>query len=210
MTLRGDEPLLDLGPQGLRGVDTGAGRALLALVLEGRPDGGGHHSLHLRRGVDEVVVLAAALAHQLGEAGVVLQVVAHGLPQPLEGRHAAREVDGGEVGVRRHGLAEHRAVSRHKVDHAVWEAGVTEDLVDEIVGEDGRVAGLPDGDVAHDAGGVGEVAGDGGEVEGGDGGDEPLEGPVAQEVEGGGGVLGDRLVAVQLLEIGRASCRERV
>ena len=194
-----DETLLDLRPQGLWGVDPGARRALLARVLEGRPDGGGDDGLHLGGGVDEVVVLAAALPDQLGEAGVVLQVLPNRLPQPLEGGHGAGEVDARQVGVRRHRFAKDRAVCGDEVDDPVRETSVAEDLVDQIVGEDRCVAWLPHADVAHHTGGVGEVAGDGGEVERGDGGDEALEGAVAEQVESGGGVLADRLVAVQLL-----------
>ena len=40
----------------------------------------------------EVEVLAAALAHQPGEAGVLAQVIAHGLPQPLEGSAMGEKV----------------------------------------------------------------------------------------------------------------------
>ena len=80
-----DQALLDLGPEGLGHVHPGAGGALLSGVLEGRPDGGGHDGLDLGRGVDEVVVLAAALTDQAGETSVVVQVLTHGSPQPLEG-----------------------------------------------------------------------------------------------------------------------------
>jgi hypothetical protein len=38
----------------------------------------------MRRGVDEVVVLAPTLPHNVGEPGVPGQVLAHRLPQPLE------------------------------------------------------------------------------------------------------------------------------
>ena len=41
------------------------------------------------------------------------------------------------------GLSEDGAVGWDKVDDAVGEAGVAEDLVDLVVGEDSGVAGLP-------------------------------------------------------------------
>ena len=49
-----------------------------------------------------------------------------------------------------HCLAKHRAVRGEEVYNTVRESSVTEDLVDEVVGEDGRVAGLPEGDIALD------------------------------------------------------------
>ena len=41
----------------------------------------------------------------------------------------------------------------------------------------------------HHAGGVGKIACDGCEVKRGNRGDESFQGPVAEQVEGGGGVL---------------------
>jgi len=35
--------------------------------------------------VNEVIVLAAALADQTGETGVIAEIVPHSFPQPLEG-----------------------------------------------------------------------------------------------------------------------------
>ena len=64
--LRLGQPLLDLGPERLRHVHPGAGRALLALVLEGAARARRHHRVDVRRRVHEVVVLAAALWKEEG------------------------------------------------------------------------------------------------------------------------------------------------
>ena len=45
-------------------------------------------------------------------------------------------------------LAEHRAVAGQEVDEAVREARLLEYLVDQVVGQDGRVARLPQSHVA--------------------------------------------------------------
>ena len=42
------------------------------------------------------------------------------------------------------GLSEDGSVGRHEVDEAVRESGLFEDLVDPVVGQDGRVTRLPD------------------------------------------------------------------
>ena len=47
-----------------------------------------------------------------------------------------------------HRLAKYGAVRGKKVDNAVGDAGLLEDLEDEVVGEDGRVAGLPECNIA--------------------------------------------------------------
>ena len=47
-----------------------------------------------------------------------------------------------------HGPPKDGPLGRHKVHHAVGEAGRLEDLEDEIVGEDGGVAGLPQRHIA--------------------------------------------------------------
>ena len=47
-----------------------------------------------------------------------------------------------------HNLAEGRAVGGQEVDHTVGEAGITEDLVDQVVRHDGGVAGLPEGHIS--------------------------------------------------------------
>jgi hypothetical protein len=55
------------------------------LILKCRSDGGGNDGREVGGGMDEMVVLAAALAHQAGEPRVRLQVRRHRPPQPLKG-----------------------------------------------------------------------------------------------------------------------------
>ena len=63
-------------------------------------------------------------------------------------RDGAGEVDGCQLRVRGHGFAEDGTVGGEEVDHAVREPGVAEDLVDQVVGDDSGVAGLPQGYIA--------------------------------------------------------------
>ena len=58
-------------------------------------------------------------------------------------RDWACEVDRGQIWAGCDDFAEDRTLGRHKVHHAVGEAGRLEDLEDQVVGEDGRVARLP-------------------------------------------------------------------
>lgn len=55
------QPPFDLRPQRAGRVEAGAGRALLAAVLEGRAQGPTHHAVHVGRAVHKVKVLAPAL-----------------------------------------------------------------------------------------------------------------------------------------------------
>ena len=59
---------------------------------KGLPDSSGNDGVDVGRGMDEVEVLAAALADQPRKATVVGQVVADSLPQPLEGSGNSREI----------------------------------------------------------------------------------------------------------------------
>ena len=141
----------------------------MALEFKCGSDGAGDNGVDVSRGVDKVVVLAATLADQFGESSVVVEVLAYSLPQPLEGaakksvlfvfdsnrwlgilnlRNGSCKVDGRQFRMRRDGFAKDRAVGRNKVDDAVGESGVTEDLVNQVVGQNGCVTGLPDNAVA--------------------------------------------------------------
>ena len=62
-------------------------------------------------------------------------------------RHGSSEVDCGQLGVAGDHLAEHGAVAGEEVDEALGEASLAEYLVDQVVGEDRRVARLPQGRV---------------------------------------------------------------
>ena len=55
------------------------------LVFKCRSDCRGDNCANLGCGVHKVIVLATALANQLREALVAVDVVANSLPQPLEG-----------------------------------------------------------------------------------------------------------------------------
>lgn len=60
-----NQTLLDLAPQGLWNVNSGAGGALLTLVFKGRSHSGSNDALHFGCGVDKVVVLTATLSDEL-------------------------------------------------------------------------------------------------------------------------------------------------
>lgn len=63
------------------------------------------------------------------------------------------------------GIAKDRPVARHKVDNSIRESGIAEDFVDEVIGQDGGVAGLPDDAIAHHGGGVSQISSNSCEVE---------------------------------------------
>ena len=170
-----DEVALDLLPD--RGRDVGArgGRALLALELEGAADHRGAQDGRVGAGVGEDEVLAAGLADEARVGAVAVEVGADLVPQVLERRRRAGEVDAGEVLVAQGGLADVDAVAGHQVDDARRHAGLLEQLHRQLGRELLRRARLPDDGVAHERRGGRQVAGDGGEVERRDRVDEALE-----------------------------------
>ena len=73
-----------LRPQRFRNINSWAGRALLPLVFEGRSDGAGNHRVHVSWRVNKMIIFSATFSDQTREPGVGAQVVADGLPEPLE------------------------------------------------------------------------------------------------------------------------------
>ncbi len=169
-------------PDRARHVGAGGRRAFLALVFEGAASEGSGQRGRVGRGVHDDEVLAAGLPDDAGVAAVVVQVLADGAPQLLEGGGGAGEVQAGEAGVGQRDLADGLAVPGDQVDHARRESGGLEQPHGEVRGELLRGRGLPHHGVAHQRRGGGQVARDGGEVEGGDGGDEAVQRAVVQPV----------------------------
>ena len=60
-------------------------------------------------------------------------------------RYGSSEVDSCQLRVSGHSLAKHGAVGGQEVDNSVGKASITEDFVDEVVGQDSCVTGLPQG-----------------------------------------------------------------
>ena len=119
------------------------------------------------------------------------------LPQVLEGRRRAGEVDAGQVGVGERDLGDVEAVAREHVDHARRQPGLLEQLHGQRRGELLGRRGLPDDRVAHQGRRGRQVAGDRGEVERRDRVDEALERAVVGAVPDAGAV-GDRLLGEDL------------
>lgn len=71
-------------------------------------------------------------------------------------------------------ISKSRTIRRQKGQDAGRDAGLLQQLVDDVITQDGRVRRLPQRDVSHQGGGRGQVAADGCEVEGGNGRHESL------------------------------------
>ena len=97
-------------------------------------------------------------------------------------------------GARERGVADRRAGPVDEVDHARRQAGLLEEVHEEVRGVAPRCGRLPDDRVAHQRGARREVAADRGEVERRDREDEALERPVLHPVPDAR--RGDRLLLV--------------
>jgi hypothetical protein len=109
----------------------------------------------------QVEVLAAGLADDARVRAQGVKVLRDVAPELLEDGGRAGEVERGEVRVGKGQAADEVGVAGDELDDARREAGLLEDLVDEVAGEDGHGRGLPDDDVAEHGGRGGQVAGDG-------------------------------------------------
>ena len=94
-----DDPLAHLGPERVGDVRAGRGAALLPLVLVGAPHHRHRERLDVGARVRDDEVLAAGLADDPGIARVAREVLADRLPETLEHRGGAGEVDAGEPAV---------------------------------------------------------------------------------------------------------------
>ncbi len=119
-----------------------------------------------------------------------------GLPQPVEGRRRAREVDAGQVRVRHRDLADRLPVAGDQVDDARRQPGRLQEPHRVVRGELLRRRRLPDDGVAHQRRSQREVAGDRREVERRDRQHEPLQRTVVEPVPDPR--RADRLLAEQL------------
>ena len=146
-------------------------------------------------------VLAAGLADQARVRAVALDVLADRFPHHLEDLGRAREVDTRQLGVMQHALRDLGGAAADEVDHAWRQAGLDEDLQQEVRDEQGLRRRLEHHGVAHEHGRGRQVGGDRREVEGADREDESLERPVLETVPGRRVVV--RLLAEELVrEVG--------
>lgn len=198
----GHELLLELGPDGLGDVEAGGGAALLALELKGAADGVLDGIVQVGRWVDQVEVLAASLANDSGVGSVAAlgNTLANGTIKLAEDGRASGVVKSSELLVSEDGPGDLFGVTRDELNDVLGQTGLEQDLVDEPVGGNGEVTGLPNHDVAHEGGGTRQVAGNGREVEGAHGVDETLEGAVLETVPQAGrivfGLLREELLGV--------------
>jgi hypothetical protein len=198
----GDELLLELGPYGLGDVESGSSTALLALELKSTTDSLLDSVINLGGGVDQVEVLAASLANDTGVASVsaLSDTLTDGAVELTENTGAASVVEGSKLLVLKDNLGDVDGVTRDELDNVLGETSLNQDLVDEPVGGNGEVTGLPDNDVTEKSRGARQVTGNGSEVEGADSVDETLKGTVLETVPDTGRVV-LRLDAVELLSI---------
>lgn len=80
------------------------------------------------------------------------------------------------------GLGNLHGVARYELNNVLGETSLKKNLVDEPVGGNGRVTGLPDNDVTHQGRGAGQVASNGSEVEGAHSVDETFERAVLEAI----------------------------
>lgn len=111
----------------------------------------------------EVEVLASALARQSWKVNVLVNVVAHLLPQAVEGsagrskhksdeenqysvqylRHRAGEVDSGQMGAGGYRVTKYRSIGGHKVNDSVGYSCLSHDVENAPVGQHSSVRGFP-------------------------------------------------------------------
>jgi hypothetical protein len=72
------------GPKRFRNIHPGARRTFLPAKLKRAPNCSQHHGVDIGRRVDEMVVLATTLADQTWIADIIIDVLTHLGPQPVE------------------------------------------------------------------------------------------------------------------------------
>jgi len=194
--------LLELGPHGLGDIATRGGTTLLALELESTTDGLLDSVVNLSSRVDQVEVFATSLTNDTGVAAVsaLSNTLTDGAVELTEDAGAASVVEGSELPVLENNLGDVDGVTRDELDNVLGETSLDQDLVDEPVGGNGEVTGLPDNNVTEESRGTGQVTSNGSEVEGADSVDETLKGTVLETVPDTGRVV-LRLDAVELLSV---------
>jgi hypothetical protein len=204
-----DELLLELGPHGLRDVESGGGTTLLALELESTTDGLLDSIVNLSGRVNQVEVLATSLTNDTGVTSVsaLSDTLADSAVELTENAGAASVVEGSKLLVLEDNLGDVDRVTRDELDNVLGETGLNQDLVDEPVGGNGEVTGLPDNDVTEKSRGTRQVTSNGSEVERADSVDETLESTVLETVpDTRRVVLG--LDAVELLSVVNVEAEE--
>lgn len=124
----------------------------------------------------------------------------NGTIQLAEDSSASGVVKSSEFLVGKDSLGDLLRVARNELNDVLGQTSLQKNLVDQPVGGNGKVAGLPDNDVTHQGRGTGQVASNGSEVEGAHGVDEALERAVLETVPETGRVvlrlLGEKLLGV--------------
>ena len=132
-------------------IDTGSGRALLALVFKGTTDGVVDSAGDIRSRVDEVEVLAAGLGDDTRKlaVGLVGDTLANAAVQGTENVGRSDEVQTSKVAVGEGDISDSLGVTSDELDNVRRQTGLQEDVVDEVAGIDVGGRGLPDNDVTH-------------------------------------------------------------
>lgn len=161
-------------------VNTGGGRALLALVLESTTDGVVDGAGDIRGVVDEMEVLAAGLADHTRElaVGLVGDALANLAVDATENVGRSDEVQASKVAVREGHAGDLFGITRHKLHNIRRQASLEQNLVNEGARVDAGWRGLPHDDVTHQSRSGDQAATQGSEIEGRDRVHESLEGAV--------------------------------
>lgn len=161
-------------------VNTGGGRALLALVLESTTDGVVDGAGNIRGVVDEMEVLAAGLADHTRElaVGLVGDALANLAVDATENVGRSDEVQASKVAVREGHAGDLFGITRHKLHNIRRQASLEQNLVNEGARVDAGWRGLPHDDVTHQSRSGDQAATQGSEIEGRDRVHESLEGAV--------------------------------
>lgn len=198
----GNQLLLELGPHGLGDVEPGSSAALLSLVLEGASHGLLDRIVEISGGVDKMEVLATSLADnsRVRAVSTLSNALTNGTIQLSEDSSAAGVVKSSKLLVLKNDLGHLNGVSGHELDHILGQASLEEDVVDQPVGGNGEVTGLPDNDVTQQRRRSRQVTSDGSEVERADGIDETLKRSVLEPIPDHGRIV-DGLGVVELLSV---------
>lgn len=200
------ELLLEFGPEGLGDVETRCGTALLALELKSTPNGVLDGIVDFSRRVNQMEVLATSLADdsRVRSVTALSNTLTNGTVQLAKHGSAASVVESSELLVGEDGLGDLLRVTGDELDDVLGQTSLEEDLVDEPVGRNGKVAGLPHNDVAHQGRGARQVTGNGSEIEGAHGVNETLQRAILETVPQTRrvvlGLLGEKLLRVVNVE----------
>lgn len=133
-------------------IKAGERRALLTLVFESAADGLNDGMVRVSRFVHKVEILAARLSDNAGVTAVLVEVVGNLFPQLTEDKGRTGEVQASELAVVDSRTDDRFGRAWQELNDSSGEAGLLENLGDDVVGVDCHGRWLPDDDVADHCG----------------------------------------------------------